>query len=78
MELAAIEVRPVPPLETGSAVVKLAEAAEMVPVAVRLASVRSPEKSPLPWTESAREGEVVPMPRNPPEVKTVESAPEVL
>ena len=35
---------------------------ESVPVAVMLAAERLPEKRPLPWTESACEGEVVPMP----------------
>ena len=40
-----------------------------VPVAVRFAVVRSPEKSPLPWTERLVEGVVVPMPSQPLEVK---------
>ena len=63
---------PVPPEETGSAVVKLAEAAESappiaaVPVAVRFAREILPLKSPLPCTESACVGEVVPMPTEPP------------
>jgi len=58
-------VLPVPPEETGRAVVKLAELAEMVPVAVRLASERSPETRALPCTESVCEGEVVPRPIKP-------------
>ncbi len=40
-----------------------------VPVAVRLASEESPEISSLPWIASLAEGEVVPMPSNPPEVR---------
>ena len=40
---------------------------ESVPVAVRLAALKLPEKRPLPWTESACEGEVVPMPMFPEE-----------
>ena len=56
---------PVPPEETGSALVSARDAAEMVPVAVRFATERFPEKSPLPWTERACEGEVVPMPTLP-------------
>ena len=37
-----------------------------VPVAVMLAAVRLPLKRPLPWTERLVEGDVVPMPVNPP------------
>jgi hypothetical protein len=36
-----------------------------VPVAVRLAAERFPEKRPLPWTESAWEGVLVPIPTFP-------------
>ena len=39
---------------------------ESVPVAVMLAAERLPEKRPLPWTERSCEGEVVPMPTEPP------------
>src|SRR3989344_9118102 len=38
----------------------------MVPVAVRPATERLPESRPLPCTERSREGEVVPIPTNPP------------
>ena len=38
---------------------------EAVPVAMRLASVRFPEKRPLPCTESTCVGEVVPRPKLP-------------
>ena len=37
----------------------------MVPVAVRLARVRLPEKRAEPWTDKRDEGEVVPMPNLP-------------
>ena len=35
--------------------------ARIVPVAVKSADLKSPEKSPLPWTAKAAFGEVVPM-----------------
>lgn len=40
-------------------------AAEIVPVAVRLASERLPEKRAFPWTERGWEGVVVPIPTLP-------------
>ena len=39
---------------------------ESVPVAVMLAAERLPLTSPLPWTERSCEGDVVPMPTEPP------------
>ena len=49
-----------------------------VPVAVKLATERLPEKSPFPCTDSVCEGEVVPRPKRPAEVNTEERVPDVL
>jgi hypothetical protein len=43
-----MDAQPVPPEDTGSALVKLAELAESVPVAVMLAALMSPLNVPLP------------------------------
>ena len=40
--------------------------------------VRSPVKKPLPLTARVADGDVVPIPKEPPAVKTEESAPAVL
>ena len=55
----------VPPYATPSALVRLSVLMEAVPVAVRFASERLPEKRPLPWTERVEPGVVVPMPTFP-------------
>ena len=49
-----------------------------VPVAVRLAAERLPEKSPLPLTERICDGEVVPIPKRPAELITDVRTLEVL
>jgi len=65
VEEAPVAVRPVPPYEIPRALVRFRVLIRAVPVAVRPATARLPEKRPLPWMESVDAGEVVPMPRLP-------------
>ena len=48
---------------------------DSVPVAKRLARFMSPENKPFPCTDNLCEGELVPNPNRPVEVKTFESTP---